>query len=336
MGIGISEDDELVASVILNPFERKLFYAERKKGAFVVKLVKNSDGTLEETDLEERLKTDTSSRSFKDRYAWIDSNFSQRPIQRKLEWISGMQKAGFFMNVRSSGSNIDYSTKIAEGRGHFQLTDTIGGFYDLCGCCLVEEAGGKMFNIYGERPTPKDYVAVAIANPKDFDKVLGITRNCYKGYKGFTDNNPIFQPIPLERREKSLRYRFFGIPKDANEFLDMIRKNGIEKIDVGMGCCFDDFGVGIMGTYTCYPVLRAGGKTFKMKKGRRGPFVYPNDRTLILDLEEASFKEIVQISRELQSKGLLVTLANMDIDFAIEKSNEYRLTQRQKLSLVKS
>ena len=75
--------------------------------------------------------------------------------------------------------------KIAEGRGHYQLTDAVGGYFDLCGYNLIEEAGGRMFNLEGNQPTPKDQVAVAVANPKDLEQVLEITRDCYKDYKGF-------------------------------------------------------------------------------------------------------------------------------------------------------
>ena len=89
------------------------------------------------------------------------------------------------MNFRMTGSNIDYSAKIAEGRGHFQLTDAIGGYFDLAGCNLIQEAGGVMTNLDGEQPTTKDHLAIAVANPRDLEKVLKITQECYKRYSGF-------------------------------------------------------------------------------------------------------------------------------------------------------
>src|SRR3989344_2902039 len=188
MGIGISENGEPVASVILNPFEERLFYAEKGSGAFVSRLVLGGllpNSYYEKPNSEFSLNTDRISDSAKERFAWIDSMFNANTTPRKLEWIARMQEAGFFQNVRMTGSNIDYSSKVAEGRGHFQLTDAVGGYYDLCGCILIEQARGRMVNIRGERPKPGDQVAIAVANPRDLDAVLKITEKCYKDYKGF-------------------------------------------------------------------------------------------------------------------------------------------------------
>jgi len=96
-----------------------------------------------------------------------------------------MQEQDLIQNVRMGGSNIDYASKIAEGRGHFWLIDAVGGYFDLCGYNLIEEAGGRMVNINGEQPKPGDQIALAVANPADLEKVLEITRECYRGYKGF-------------------------------------------------------------------------------------------------------------------------------------------------------
>lgn len=187
MGIGIAEDGELVASVILNPFEEKLFYAGKRLGAFALTLVPTRDqhGLTIKPNSKVLLTTDQVSNSAKERFAWIDPMFNSKTTKRKLEWIAKMQEAGFFQNARMTGSNIDYSAKVAEGRGHYQLTDAVGGYYDLCGCVLIEEAGGRMVNIRGERPKPGDQVAIAVANQRDLDAILKITEACYKDYKGF-------------------------------------------------------------------------------------------------------------------------------------------------------
>ena len=185
MGIGITEDGKFVNSIILNPFERKLFYSETGEGAFVSKLGYDNGKLVLIPNSERRLSTDLESNSLKDRYAWVDALFNAKTSGRKTRWIDEIQKTGLSMNVRMTGSNIDYSTKIAEARGHFQLTDAIGGYFDLAGCNLIEEAGGEMTNLDGNQPTPKDHLAIAVANPRDLEKVLDITRKCYEGYSGF-------------------------------------------------------------------------------------------------------------------------------------------------------
>ncbi len=186
MGIGITESGEHVASIILNPFEQKLFYAEKGKGAFVSPLVLEQGGKLyENRDSTAPLLTDLVSNKAATRYAWVDALFNKNTTARKNAWVQKMQEAGFMQNVRMTGSNIDYSAKIAEGRGHYQLTDAVGGYFDLCGFNLIEEAGGRMVNLEGKQPTPKDQVAIAVANPRDLEAVLKITQECYREYRGF-------------------------------------------------------------------------------------------------------------------------------------------------------
>lgn len=188
MGIGIRENGQLVASIICNPFERKIFYAEKGKGAYRKDLDLNLSGELYPLHIEnidQKLATDAHTKKAHIKYAWIDTLFNAKTTPRKLEWIARMQEAGLFQNVRMTGSNVDYSAKLAEGRGHYQLTDAVGGFYDLCGYNLIEEAGGRMVNVQGEEPKPDDHVAIAVANSRDLETVLRITEKCYQGYEGF-------------------------------------------------------------------------------------------------------------------------------------------------------
>lgn len=189
MGIGIQEDGDLVGSIIVHPFEKKLFYAEKGQGAFFHKLNVIQDGKqinkLYFQDEPQEIHTDLESDTAKTRYAWVDSLFNDKTTSNKLNWIAEMQRAALMQNVRITGSNIDYSSKIAQGRGHYQLTDAVGGFFDLCGYNLIEEAGGRMVNLNGEQPTLKDKVVIAVANPRDLERVLEITKRCYNDYKGF-------------------------------------------------------------------------------------------------------------------------------------------------------
>jgi myo-inositol-1(or 4)-monophosphatase len=183
-GIGIYQNNKFVSSIILNPFENKIYVAETGKGAHMASIVFNGNKFNVLEDTWKTLKTDTSSDQ-KSKYAWVDSLFNNNTTKRKTNWINQMQKNNMMQNIRMTGSNIDYSTKLAEGRGHYQLTDAIGGYFDLAGACLIEEAGGIITNIEGNYPCPKDKIVVAVSNPKDLEKVLNITQSCYKNYKGY-------------------------------------------------------------------------------------------------------------------------------------------------------
>lgn len=178
-GMCLFEEGGLVASIILHPFKRKLFGAMKGGGAYVNNVVvrrkKSGDHRLSESsDGPVQIHTDTESNSAKTRYAWVDALFNDKTTGRKNAWIAGMVEAGLIRNVRMTGSNIGYSAEIAEGGGHYQLTDAVGGFYDLAGYNLIEEAGGRMVNLEGVEPTKRDQVVIAVANPADLDKVLEI------------------------------------------------------------------------------------------------------------------------------------------------------------------
>lgn len=177
---------EFDISVIFDPFEQRLYWAQRGHGAYVSAVwIDDEKRAYEVPATARRLETDLETVTFEKRYGWTDSNLTGKVRDRKLKWISMMGDAGMFMNHRSTGSNVHFSAMIADKRAHYVLTDTIGGTYDLSGWSLVFESGGMMFNIHGEEPTPEDHVAVTIANPKDFEAVLDITQECYTGYKGF-------------------------------------------------------------------------------------------------------------------------------------------------------
>ncbi|MFC1682571.1 inositol monophosphatase family protein [Nanoarchaeota archaeon] len=184
MGVGIVEEGGLVASIILDPFEQRLYWAEKGNGSFVGRL-ERKETKLYLTGNETKIVTDTSSKPASRKYVWIDSFFNENTTQRKLEWMKRMQEAGFFWNARMVGSSLFHSKEIAKGDGQSALIDAVGGPWDLCGYNLVEEAGGRMVNIHGEGPQLGDQVAIAVANPRDLETVLKITQDCYKDYEGF-------------------------------------------------------------------------------------------------------------------------------------------------------
>lgn len=334
-GIGIYENKRYVASIILNPFEKKLYVAEQDKGAYVMQLELHGN-VLVETGIWEQIHTDTKTEKSNIKYAWVDALFNSETSQRKTAWIRQMQEKNMMQNIRMTGSNIDYSTKLAEGRGHFQLTDAVGGYYDLCGACLIEEAGGRIVNINGEFPQPGDKIAVAVANPKDLETVLQITQACYEKYDGFLPSKIIDnENLPnLSSREKSFKYKFLKKPQTVLEAFDYIRRKNIKNVDLQLGIMADDCGVGSSIIYTCYPTFVINSKFFRLKKGRQGPLLLPNKegRYEMLAVQEATVDEIFKIAEKLNSKGINVTMKNFNIHDMRSISADYFKEQREKLA----
>jgi len=322
MGIGIREGEDLIGSIIVNPFEKKIYYAEKGSGAFVAPISIDDTGKFHESGEPVKLSTDKLSDRGSIRYAWVDALFNSNNAIRKSGWITEMQKKDLAQNIRMTGSNINYSTMIAEGRGHFQLTDAVGGYFDLCGACLINEAGGRMVNLEGKTPKPGDELAIAVANPDDLKETLKITRQFYEGYKGFKNNLTAIE----EDSKQSIRYRYLGMPKSLDEFLDKISKKDIKKINLGFTSKFNDYGAGWSGTYVCSPIFIAGKYKFKEKKKIKPYLINPYTREgkiMMFSIENIVMGELVEQAHELQNQGNIVTIGNQSVEDAIEANRIY-------------
>ncbi len=189
IGMGVEENGELKYALILNPFEKTLISGAIGQGVFVQNLQYDPHSGFSRGTAPQKLSIVNPSSS-KERYAWVDALWNAKTGPRKSGWLNDI--AEHALNVRMTGSNIDYSAKLAQGRGHIQLTDAIGGFFDIApGIVFVTELGGKFTDIYGNTPKDGCQVAVACTDPHLHDKILGITQKHYGKdsplgeYKGF-------------------------------------------------------------------------------------------------------------------------------------------------------
>jgi fructose-1,6-bisphosphatase/inositol monophosphatase family enzyme len=88
------------------------------------------------------------------------------------------------MNVGSFGSNLYHWALLAQGRAHFVLTDTVGGFWDIAAFLIVKEAGGCGTDLAGKNPVPGCQVTFG-STGEDHDEIREELSVIYDGYAGF-------------------------------------------------------------------------------------------------------------------------------------------------------
>lgn len=234
-GLIAAQGNEFIAAAGLHPFEKYVLYGAKGQGVFRSELAIDSDGNyylLGSTErklpsLEDTFKKVKSGEHIL--MPFVDAHYT--PVnfvtQRKTKWkslfveIFDSRCGGKFKNasmMREMGSNIDTGMKVAEGRLHVGLTDTIGGIYDVAvGDVLISELGGVVTDMDGEElkvptnpaemKTPVQQLIVASISPELHPDVLKITKACYgedsqiyipskdallrvPKYTGFKDWNP--------------------------------------------------------------------------------------------------------------------------------------------------
>ena len=86
----------------------------------------------------------------------------------------------------SFGSNLFHWSLVAQGRAHYVLTDTVGGYWDLGGHLLVSEAGGTSTDALGNEPVPGCQMAFGSANGgAEHAAMIAEFAKFYEGYQGF-------------------------------------------------------------------------------------------------------------------------------------------------------
>lgn len=171
---------EIVVAAVCDPFERKLYTAEKGSGAFVLDLDDSLERILGDT---KRLAV-SKVKDPKARFIHADSLFNDKNRMRKLRFLADATELA--NNVRSTGSNIHYGALLAEGRTDIWLIDAVGGFFDIApGCLLVTEAGGKMTDMYGNVPQSGTQVAIGSNNSGDHETLQGLVLKYYQDYNGF-------------------------------------------------------------------------------------------------------------------------------------------------------
>jgi len=204
-GLMAAQDGRFIAAVALHPFERYVLYGVEGEGVFRSELTFDEQGeyfivndqrrlpSLEETF--ERLKSGEHIMM-----PFVDANYT--PVnfvaQRKAKWkelfvetfdseYGGPYNARM---MREMGSNIDAGMKVAEGRLHAFLTDTIGGTYDVAfSAFAIPMLGGVVSDIHGnplqvprtsdEMKTPPQQVIIGSIHPEIHEGLVDITQKCY-------------------------------------------------------------------------------------------------------------------------------------------------------------
>lgn len=206
-GLIAAEGNEFIAAAALHPFEKYVLFGAKGVGVFRQELRINGSGDYELVPgtqrtlppLEQTFKRLLSGEEILMPY--VDAHYT--PVnfvnERKTKWKSlfvetfDKEYGGRFKNARMTrelGSNIDACMKLAEARMHVQLTDTVGGIYDVAvGAVFMPILGGIMTDMYGEPlqvpKTPKDMqttpqqVLVASISPEIHGDVCRITGQCY-------------------------------------------------------------------------------------------------------------------------------------------------------------
>jgi fructose-1,6-bisphosphatase/inositol monophosphatase family enzyme len=205
-GLIAAENGEFAAAA-LHPFEKYVLYGAKNQGVFRAELAIDKSGEyyimlgterqlppLEEVFIRLELGKDVM-------IAYVDAiyNTPNFECERKAKWkqlfVETFDKGygGVFRNARmfrEMGSNIDACMKLAEGRLHVQLTDNIGGIYDVAvGAVFLPLLGGVMTDMYGEPlqvpRNPKEMeilpqqVIIASIHPDIHERVIDITQECY-------------------------------------------------------------------------------------------------------------------------------------------------------------
>jgi fructose-1,6-bisphosphatase/inositol monophosphatase family enzyme len=205
-GLIAAHNGKFVAAAALHPFEKYILYGAEGVGVFRADLAVDDLGeyhlannpAVRLPSLEgvyERLKTGKEILM-----PFVDAHYT--PInfvaQRKAKWkelfVETLDKeyGGKFnaRMMREMGSNIDACMKLAEGRLHVQLTDTIGGIYDVAvGATFLPLLGGVMTDKDGnplqvpkvakEMETPIQQVVIASIHPELHENIIKITQDCY-------------------------------------------------------------------------------------------------------------------------------------------------------------
>lgn len=204
-GLMAAQGGEFVAAATLHPFEKYVLFGGKGQGVFRQELEIDSEGNYQRGSEEKALPSlEQTFEKLKSgdlilmpvvdaHYTPINFVANRKAAWKQLfvetfdrEW-NGEYNARM---MREMGSNIDYCMKLAEGRLHVQLTDTIGGIYDVAaGAVFLPELGGVMSDMYGnslqvprnveEMKTPSQQVIVASIHPELHEPIVRITEQCY-------------------------------------------------------------------------------------------------------------------------------------------------------------
>jgi len=159
VSIGIVHKQEFIAGVIYMPKDKELYTAEKGSGAY-----KNGK------------KISVSSNSdLKDCSISFDSSIRYSP-KIMLDTLGKLAKEVF--NVRMFGSSARILSYVAEGKLDFAVEFHDRPWDFAGGVCIIEEAGGRLATLKGERLTYKNVGYIA-SNKAVYSKVEKIVKSCF-------------------------------------------------------------------------------------------------------------------------------------------------------------
>ncbi len=205
-GLIAAENGEFIAAALLHPFEKYMLIGDKQNGVYRVELAIDSNSNYHILD-----NTKVKLQPLQNKYekiksgkevlmSYVDALYGPTNFQaeRKAKWkmlvVENFDKGhnGKYnaQMMREMGSNIDAGMKLAEGRMHIQLTDAVGGIYDVAGnAVFMPLLGGVASDMYGnpikvpetkqEMNTPTQQVIIASINPEIHEKLVEITQACY-------------------------------------------------------------------------------------------------------------------------------------------------------------
>lgn len=185
IGLSYSKDNNILIGAILNPYNKTLVYSEKGNGAFKLNLgiVKNNDGTPKEFDIISKpIQLNTTFRNNpSERIIMVDGYFNDINTPRKTGFMSEARKLA--ANFRMTGSNLDHAMKVINSQADIYVVDSVGGFWDVSpGVPILEELGGIVLDLDGNKPTKNNQLVVGMLDKKIVDSVLEIA-NKYYGQK---------------------------------------------------------------------------------------------------------------------------------------------------------
>jgi fructose-1,6-bisphosphatase/inositol monophosphatase family enzyme len=177
-----SIENKPMASAIVDPFQNSMVVAQEGKVWAIDLLGRKLEGR--------RMKQDGS--IVKDHiYLWHDTTLRKTTVGRLASLLTGLVGAfpGHDFTELSTGSNINNQAALCRSMGDLQITDAIGGPWDiLIGANAIQQAGGVVTDLKGKPVTKetKDGILSA-SNPEIYGRALAVVTEVFNGYKNFRE-----------------------------------------------------------------------------------------------------------------------------------------------------
>jgi myo-inositol-1(or 4)-monophosphatase len=165
-----SENQDVIVSIAYEPLSGRMWSACRGGGCSMQVIGKSQSHAVYVSTLEAR-KGDVC----------LDASITPRKtfasVASKAAIIARVMP--LFKGFRMLGSNVLAHALVANGSFEAAITDTVGGPFDIAGYLLVEEAGGKASNLYGEPVNVFNDQVIVTSNGIDHEQLISLLREAY-------------------------------------------------------------------------------------------------------------------------------------------------------------